>query len=133
MFKHFQGWWQASNKTHMHSFNCGQKPTVLVEGIARQTRDRAGDTLGRPQGLTTGCRVVPSRVMPGFREKHLFTNSMSQHFGRGATGTAGVPLYSLLYKQRCSDNYIRSPRELYSHDWSFFTVCAELDTPMREA
>lgn len=59
----------------------------------RETRDRADDTFGCPQGLTTVYWVVPSGVMPGFRERHLFTNSMSQHIGTGATGTAGVPLY----------------------------------------
>ncbi|KAK7129683.1 hypothetical protein R3I93_019354 [Phoxinus phoxinus] len=49
----------------------------------------AGDTFGRPQGLTTVCRAVPSGVMLGFVERHLFTSSTSQqHLGTITAGAA---------------------------------------------
>jgi len=51
----------------------------------------AGDTFGRPQGLTTVYRVVPSGVMLGFMERHLFASSTSQpHLGTVTAGAAGV-------------------------------------------
>lgn len=52
----------------------------------------AGDTFGRPQGLTTVYWAVPSGVMLGFMGRHLFTSSTSQNLGSGTACAAGLPL-----------------------------------------
>lgn len=84
-------------KTHMHSSNRGQKPTVLVEGNAMQTRDRGWWHIRTPTGSDNclpGCAKRGNAGVQGKAPVHQQHEPAHWHKSNGHSRCATL---SLLY------------------------------------